>query len=85
MISSLGITLHGTAEISAHIARVHNDMIVAKRLTFSYDQQHEADDALLLRWSMTGPSGDVAGRGVDIVFRNPTGQVETAYMFMGVN
>lgn len=85
VISSLGITLHGTAEISAHIARVHDDMIAKKRLVFSYDQQLNADDALLLRWSMTAPSGDVVGRGVDVVFRCADGQVATAYMFMGVN
>lgn len=85
VISSRGITLHGTAEISAHIARVHDDMIANKRLVFSYDQQLDADDALLLRWSMTAPSGDVIGRGVDVVFRSADGQVATAYMFMGVN
>ncbi len=85
IISSHGITLHGTAEIAAHIALIHDDMIVTKRLVFSYDQQINADDALLLRWSMTAPSGDVVGRGVDIVFRNADGQVTTAYMFMGVS
>lgn len=85
VVSSLGITLRGTAEIAAHIAHVHDDMIMSKGLVFSYDQQLPADDALLLRWSMTAPSGDVVGRGVDVVFRNADGQVTTVYMFMGVN
>ncbi|MFV0451908.1 MAG: hypothetical protein ACK5LS_06645 [Propioniciclava sp.] len=60
-------------------------MIADKGLVFSYDQQFDADDARLLRWSMTAPSGAVFGRGVDVVFRNAAGQVTTAYMFMGVN
>ncbi|GMA19374.1 hypothetical protein MM440_13200 [Arsenicicoccus piscis] len=85
VISSLGIALRGAAEIAEHIARVHDDMIATKRLVFNYDQQLDADDALLLRWSMTAPSSDVVGRGVDVVFRNADGQVTTAYMFMGVN
>jgi len=45
----------------------------------------ESGDALLLRWSMTAPSGDVVGRGVDTVFRDVDGKVTRAYMFMGVN
>ena len=45
----------------------------------------ESGDALLLRWSMTAPSGDVVGRGVDTVFRDVDGKVTHAYMFMGVN
>ncbi|HOY79381.1 MAG TPA: nuclear transport factor 2 family protein [Hyphomonadaceae bacterium] len=84
VISPAGMTLNGTEEISTHIARVHADMIAGKQLTFSYDQQLAADDATLLRWSMTAPSGDVVGRGVDVVFRNADGQVTTLYMFMGV-
>ncbi|WP_426625903.1 hypothetical protein ACPPVW_07650 [Leifsonia sp. McL0607] len=85
VISSIGTALRGTAEISAHITRVHDDMITSKQLTFSYDQQLDAEHALLLRWSMTAPSGEVVGRGVDVVFRDAAGRVETAYMFMGVN
>ena len=68
-----------------HINRVHNDRIAGQGLTFSYDQRMESGDALLLRWSMTAPSGDVVGRGVDTVFRDVDGKVTRAYMFMGVN
>ena len=74
-------TPHG----SLHISRVHNDRIAGQGLTFSYDQRMESGDALLLRWSMTAPSGDVVGRGVDTVFRDVDGKVTRAYMFMGVN
>ena len=63
----------------------HNDRIAGQGLTFSYDQRMESGDALLLRWSMTAPSGDVVGRGVDTVFRDVDGKVTRAYMFMGVN
>ena len=84
-ISSLGLSLTGTTDIAAHIERVHNDLIASKGLTFSYDQRAESGDALLLRWSMTAPNGDVVGRGVDTVFRNTDGKVVNAYMFMGVN
>ena len=71
-ISSPSLSLNGTADIAAHIGRVHNDLIVGKGLTFSYDQRLESGDALLLRWSMTAPD-DVDGK------------VTRAYMFMGVN
>lgn len=84
-ISSPGLSLTGTTDIAAHIERVHNDLIANKGLTFSYDQRAESGDALLLRWSMTAPNGDVVGRGVDTVFRNTDGKVVNAYMFMGVN
>ena len=84
-ISSPALTLTGTADIAEHIGRVHNDRIVGQGLTFSYDQRMESGDALLLRWSMTAPSGDVVGRGVDTVFRDVDGKVTRAYMFMGVN
>lgn len=84
-ISSLGAPIEGTDEIAAHIARVHDDLITGKGLSFSYDQSVEAGDALLLRWSMRVPSGDIVGRGADIVFRDPTGRATVAYMFMGVN
>ena len=84
-ISSPALTLTGTADIAEHINRVHNDRIAGNGLTFSYDQRMESGDALLLRWSMTAPSGEVAGRGVDTVFRDVDGKVTCAYMFMGVN
>lgn len=84
-ISSPGLSLTGATDIAAHIERVHNDLIANKGLTFSYDQRAESGDALLLRWSMTAPNGDVVGRGVDTVFRNTDGKVVNAYMFMGVN
>ena len=84
-ISSPSLSLNGTADIAAHIGRVHDDLIVGKGLTFSYDQRMESGDAVLLRWSMTAPSGDVIGRGVDTVFRDVDGKVTRAYMFMGVS
>ena len=84
-ISSPGLALNGTADIAAHIGRVHDDLIVGKGLTFRYDQRLKSGDALLLRWSMTTPGGDVVGRGVDTVFRDVDGKVTRAYMFMGVN
>jgi hypothetical protein len=85
IISSLGITIEGTDDIAAHITRVHDDNIAGKGLRFTYDQHIQAGEALLLRWSMLTPSGDAVGRGADVIFRNPDGRVETAYMFMGVN
>ena len=84
-ISSPSLSLNGTADIAAHIGRVHDDLIVGKGLTFRYDQRLKSGDALLLRWSMTTPGGDVVGRGVDTVFRDVDGKVTRAYMFMGVN
>lgn len=84
-ISSPALTITGTADIAEHINRVHNDRIAGQGLIFSYDQRMESGDALLLRWSMTAPSGDVVGRGVDTVFRDVDGKVTRAYMFMGVN
>lgn len=84
-VSSLGITIEGVEAISAHIGRVHDDLIAGKGLTFTYDQHVDSGDSLLLRWSMLTPSGDVVGRGVDIIFRNAEGRVRTVYMFMGVN
>ncbi|MGH3429296.1 MAG: hypothetical protein ACRDQZ_17305 [Mycobacteriales bacterium] len=85
IVSSLGVTVEGIEEIAAHITRVHEDNIVGKGLRFTYDQHLQAGDALLLRWSMLAPSGDSIGRGVDVIFRDPEGRVETVYMFMGVN
>lgn len=85
VISSLGATVTGIEDITAHIARVHEENIAAKGLRFAYDQAIEAGDALMLRSSILAPSGDVVSRGADIIFRGPRGRVETAYMFMGVN
>lgn len=85
VVSSLGLTIDGTENIAAHITRVHDDLIADKGLRFTYDQHIQANDALLLRWSMLTPSGQAAGRGVDLLFRDPNGRVTTAYMFMGVN
>ncbi|QIM18965.1 nuclear transport factor 2 family protein [Leucobacter coleopterorum] len=84
-VSSLGITLTGIDEITTHIAGVHDGLIAGKGLRFSYDQQVESGDALLLRWSMTARNGEVVGRGVDTVFRDAEGKITRAYMFMGVN
>lgn len=84
-VSSLGITLRGVAEITAHITRVHNDMIATKGLRFVYDQEVASGDATLLRWSMLAPAGEIAGRGVDVVFRNPEGRVTAVHMFMGID
>jgi hypothetical protein len=84
-VSSLGITIEGIGAISDHISQVHNDLIAGKGLTFAYDQHVEAGESLLLRWSMLAPSGDIVGRGVDVVFRNTEGRVESVFMFMGVS
>ena len=84
-VSSLGITIDGVSDINAHISRVHDDQLTGNGLTFTYDQHIESGDSLLLRWSMLGPSGDVVGRGADLVFRRADGRVQTVYMFMGVN
>ena len=48
-ISSPSLSLNGTADIAAHIGRVHDDLIVGKGLTFRYDQRLKSGDALLLR------------------------------------
>lgn len=85
VVSSAGITLPGVDAIAAHVDQVHNDLIAGKGLTFAYDQHIQAEEALLLRWSMLTPAGETVGRGVDVVFRDSAGQVETVYMFMGVN
>ncbi|GAA3593114.1 hypothetical protein GCM10022198_16240 [Klugiella xanthotipulae] len=85
VVSSIGLTLNGVEEIAAHIGRVHEQNIVARGLRFVYDQHIEAGDALLLRWSMLSAEGNAVGRGVDLVFRDAEGRVQTVYMFMGVN
>lgn len=85
VISSPSITVEGIDKIAAHITRVHDDLIAGKGLVFVYDQHAEAGDSLLLRWSMLAPSGDVVGRGADLVFRDAEGRANAVYMFMGVN
>lgn len=85
VVSPTGLTVQGADEIAAHIARVHEQNIVGKGLRFVYDQHAEAEEALLLRWSMLAPNGGVVGRGADVVFRDADGQVQTVYMFMGVD
>jgi hypothetical protein len=84
VVSSRGTTVQGVDAIAAHIAGVHEQNIVGRKLRFVYDQHVEADEALLLRWSMLAPDGSVAGRGVDVIFRDADGLVQTAYMFMGI-
>jgi hypothetical protein len=85
VISPAGLTLHGVDEIAAHVARVHEQNIVERGLHFVYDQHAEAEDALLLRWSMVSSDGGAAGRGVDMVFRGADGRVRTVYMFIGID
>ena len=84
-VSSLGLTIEGVDDIDAHISQVHDDLIADKGLAFTYDQHIESGDCLLLRWSMLAPSGDVVGRGVDLVFRNADRRVQRVYMFRGVS
>lgn len=85
VVSSPGLIVEGVDAIDEHITRVHDDMIAGKGLAFVYDQHIESGDSLLLRWSMVAPSGEVVGRGVDVVFRDAEGRVQAAYMYMGVN
>ncbi len=85
VISSIGASVHGIDEITAHIGRVHEENIAGRGLRFEYDQHVEAGAALLLRWSMLAPDGGLVGRGVDVLFRTADGLVQTVYMFMGVN
>lgn len=85
VISSTGGSVEGVEEIAAHISRVHEQNIVGRGLRFVYDQSVEAQEGLLLRWSMLAPDNGVVGRGADVVLRDPDGRVRTAYMFMGVD
>jgi len=85
VVSAIGVTVQGVDEIAAHIARVHEQNIAERGLRFVYDQHEEADDALLLRWSMITPDGSTVGRGVDLVFRDADGLIQTVYMVMGIN
>jgi len=84
VISSLGSNIQGIDEIAAHITHVHEESIIKKGLHFIYDQHAEAGGALLLRWSILTSSGSTASRGVDMIFRNQDGRVETVYMFVGI-
>jgi SnoaL-like domain len=84
-VSSLGVTIEGVDEIAQHVARVHDEQIVGKGLGFSYDQHVESGDSLLLRWSMTAPTGQVVGRGVDVILFDADGSISSVYMFMGVD
>ena len=84
-VSSLGVTIEGVEQIAAHIAGVHDELIAGKGLVFSYDQHVESGGALLLRWSMTAPGGEVVGRGADVIFRGEDGLISSVHMFMGVN
>lgn len=84
VVSSLGATVEGIDDIAAHITRVHDEHIAGNGLSFRYDQHIENADALLLRWSMVAPDDSVVARGVEVLFRDPAGLVETVYMFPGV-
>jgi len=84
-VSSLGVTINGREAIARHIAGVHDDLIAAKGLAFSYDQEVTSGATLLLRWSMTASTGAVVGRGVDTVTFTADGAIATVHMFMGVN
>jgi len=82
VVSPIGVSVQGVDEIAAHVTRVHEQNIAERGLRFVYDQHAEAADALLLRWSMLAPDGSAVGRGVDVVFRDADGLIQTVYMFM---
>ena len=48
-VSSLGLTIEGVDDISAHISQVHDDLIADKGLALTYNQHIESGDCLLLR------------------------------------
>jgi hypothetical protein len=81
----VGATLEGLDQIGGFLAKVNGETIVDKGLEFVYDQTLEAGDSLLLRWSMLTPDGDRVGRGVEVLFRDDDGKVETAYVYLGVD
>lgn len=85
VISPMDLTVLGPQAIAAHVGRVHADAIVGRGMTFVYDHTAAAGDSLLMRWSMLAPDGAVAGRGVDVVFRDEQGRATTIYMFMGIS
>ncbi len=84
-IAPMGLVLDGVDAIAQHVANVNQQNIVERGMRFVYDQQFEAADALVLRWSMLTADGQVAGRGVDVVFRDAAGRAQTVYMVMGVD
>jgi hypothetical protein len=81
----VGAALEGFDAIEAFLAKVNAENIGEKGLTFVYDRRQEADDALMLRWSMRTPDGETVGRGVEVLFRGEDGKVRTAYVFLGVD
>lgn len=83
-ISSIGATVKGVDKIIEHIDRVHEDVIAGKGVVFSYTQEVEAGDGLLLASSVAGPDGSPVGKGADVIFRSDDGKVTAAYMFMGL-
>jgi len=85
VVSPIGVSVQGVGEIDAHVAGVYEQNIAERGLRFVYDQHAEAQDALMLRWSMLAPDGSTVGRGVDVVFRDADGRIQTVYMFMGIN
>jgi hypothetical protein len=84
-VAPLGVTVEGHEQIEGFLAKVNGENIVEKGLTFRYDQRLEADDSLMLRWSIATPAGEVVGRGLEVLFRGEDGKVETAYVFLGVD
>jgi hypothetical protein len=85
VVSPVGATLEGFDQIEAFVAKVNAENIVGNGLEFVYDQRQEADDALMLRWSMLTPAGETVGRGVEVLFRDADAKVKTAYVFLGVD
>ena len=81
-VSSPAMVVEGVDRIVDHVTSLYDAL---KDLDFVYDQQIESGDALLLRWSMSTPAGELVKRGVNIVFRNAQGRVSRVHMFMGVD
>lgn len=84
VVSSIGATLTGVDEIAAHIGRVYSEAIEQNGLILDYVQQIDNEDAVLLASVMTAPSGNIVGKGADVIFRNAEGRVTAVYMFMGI-
>lgn len=80
-VSSPAAVVEGVDSIVDHVARLYDAL---KNLEFVYDQQIESGDALLLRWSMFSPTGELVKRGVNIVFRDVQGRASRVHMFMDV-
>jgi hypothetical protein len=85
VVSPVGAELRGFDQIEGFVAKVNAENIVEKGIEFVYDQRQEADDALMLRWSMLTANGETVGRGVEVLFRDADAKVETAYVFLGVD